>query len=76
MENRHIFSKKEVEVLLKNCENSTLGQIDNKHIFENYEDTKLQKGIAGTVIEQCVFGYPPDNKQEADLFSLIVFQEI
>ena len=67
MENRHIFSKKEVEVLLKNCENSTLGQIDNKHIFENYEDTKLQKGIAGTVIEQCVFGYPPDNKQEADL---------
>lgn len=52
-----------------NIIDKTLGDIDNKGIFEHIRnnDFKLQKGVAGTVIEQCVLGYDPDNKQEADL---------
>lgn len=36
-------------------------------MFEHVQDFNLQKGVAGAVIEQCVLGYPPDSKQEADL---------
>ena len=31
------------------------------------QDFNLQKGVVGTLIEQCVLGYAPDSKQEADL---------
>ena len=27
----------------------------------------LTQGVAGSLIEQCVLGYEPDSKQEADL---------
>lgn len=47
----------------------TFEEIDNIGMFEHvlHEDFKLQKGIAGAVIEQCVLKYHPDPKQEADL---------
>ena len=45
----------------------TLEQIDTKGILASVEKHKLQKGIAGAIIEQCVLGYPPDNAQRADL---------
>ena len=45
------------------------GEIDSTGLFEHvlHKDFKLQKDIAGSVIEQSVLGYPPDSKQEADL---------
>lgn len=63
----HIYEKNDVVNRLDVIKGKSLGEIDNKGIFVRFEDTKLQKGIAGTVIEQCVFDYEPDNKQEADL---------
>lgn len=63
----HIYDKNDLIKSLDGILNKTLGEIDNKEIFQNAQKFNLQKGIAGTVIEQCVFGYPPDTKQEADL---------
>ena len=62
----------EKEDLINRCDNvlgKTFGEIDNKGLFEHvYEEGfNLQKGIAGTVFEQCVLGYDPDTRQEADL---------
>ncbi len=45
----------------------TLEQIDNIGFFKQIEAYPLQKGVAGSLIEQGVLEYPPDSKQEADL---------
>ena len=45
----------------------TLGEIDNIGLFDHVQEFDLQKGIAGAVIEQCVLGYAPDTRQEADI---------
>ena len=63
----HIFSKADVIHRLELCLKKTLGEIDNKGIFNNFQNVKYQKGIAGTIIEQCVFGYEPDCEQRPDL---------
>lgn len=63
----HIFEKRELIRRLEACLGKTFEMIDNKGMFDHVQKFKLQKGIVGTVVEQCVFGYPPDSKQEADL---------
>ncbi len=63
----HKFSKSDVIYRLEQCLNRTLGEIDNKGIFADVKRFKLQKGIAGTIIEQSVFGYEPDSEQKPDL---------
>ena len=47
----------------------TFEQVDDRGMFEHVrqEGFHLQKGIAGAVVEQCVLGYDPDTRQEADL---------
>ena len=65
--NAHSFEKEELISLLENIVGKTLEQIDTKGILASVEKHKLQKGIAGAIIEQCVLGYPPDNAQRADL---------
>lgn len=63
----HAYTREDVINRLEAALNKTLEEIDNKGVFEQFKDAKLQKGIAGTIIEQCVFDYPPDTKQEPDL---------
>lgn len=63
----HAFTREDVINRLELALNKTLEDIDTEGIFEKFKDVKLQKGIAGTIIEQCVFEYPPDTKQEPDL---------
>uniref|UniRef100_A0AB33J5G2 DNA mismatch repair MutH/Type II restriction enzyme Sau3AI domain-containing protein n=1 Tax=Prevotella sp. GTC17259 TaxID=3236795 RepID=A0AB33J5G2_9BACT len=63
----HIFKREVLEDKFEAIVDKTLGEIDDKGIFERVKQFPLQKGIAGTVIEQCVIGYAPDNKQDADL---------
>ncbi len=70
----HIYSKADVVHRLDLCLKKKLGEIDNKGIFESLQNCKLQKGIAGTIIEQCVFGYEPDSEQKPDLI-IIEFGE-
>ena len=65
----HIYEKEDLIRRFDNILNKTFEEIDNIGMFNHVrtEGFLLQKGIAGSVIEQCVLGYPPDSKQSADL---------
>ena len=63
----HRYQKKELILLLNGIVDKTLEEIDTKGILASVKKHKSQKGIAGTIIEQCVLGYPPDNAQRPDL---------
>ena len=63
----HIYDKNALIRRLEAYLGKTLEMIDNKGMFDYVQDFNLQKGIAGSIVEQCIFEYPPDTKQEADL---------
>lgn len=65
----HVYEKDELIQRFDNTLNKTLGEIDSIGLFKHVQEEgfNLQKGIAGTVVEQCVLGYDPDTRQEADL---------
>lgn len=65
----HVYYKEELIQKFDQILDKTFGQIDKVGVFEHvYEEGfKSQKGIAGSIIEQSVLGYPPDTRQEADL---------
>lgn len=66
----HRYQKKELIQSFDAILGKTLEQIDSKGLFSHVQTFKLQKGVVGTLIEQCVLGYDPDPKQEADLVVL------
>lgn len=63
----HIFSRTEIDSILKPTVGKTLGQVDKNHIFDRTITNPKITGIAGDVIEQSVFNYPADTKSEPDL---------
>lgn len=63
----HVFEKKDVLQRLEDCVGKKFEDIDNKGIFDYVQKYNLQKGIAGEVVEKCIFEYEADTKQEADL---------
>ena len=63
----HIYTKEDLISRFENILEKTLGEIDDLNILNNAEEYNLQKGIAGTIIEQCVLRYPPDREQKPDL---------
>ncbi len=63
----HKYKKEELVKLFDSVVGKTLEEIDTKMIFENVKEFNNQKGVIGNVIEQCILGYEPDTKQEADL---------
>lgn len=65
----HVYEKEDLICRFDGILNKTFEEIDTAGMFEHVrqEGFMLQKGIAGSVIEQCVLGYDPDSKQEADL---------
>ena len=63
----HHFTRTEIDNILSATIGQTLGQVDKNHIFNKTLHQPKITGIAGDVIEQSVFGYPADNKSEADL---------
>lgn len=65
----HVYEKEDLIQRFDGILDKKLEEIDNIGMFEHVlnEDFKLQKGIAGAVVEQCVLGYEPDTKQKADL---------
>lgn len=62
----HIYEKEALINRLESYLGKTFEMIDNKGMFEHVQDINLQKGIAGAVVEQCIFEYPHDSRQ-ADL---------
>lgn len=63
----HIYEKQDIINRLEKYLGKKLAVIDNKGLFSHVKEFNLQKGIAGSIVEQCIFEYPPDTKQEADL---------
>lgn len=53
--------------LLEGIKGKTLGEVDKSHQFARTERSEKITGIAGDVIEQSVFGYKRDSKQECDI---------
>lgn len=63
----HVYTKEDLVGRFDGILDKTLGEIDDIGIFDGVQEFDLQKGVAGTIIEQCVLGYPPDREQRADL---------
>lgn len=63
----HIYKKTDLIRRLEAYLGRTFETIDNRGLFNQVQAFNLQKGIVGAVVEQCIFEYPPDSKQEADL---------
>lgn len=55
---------------------ATFEEVDNNGFFNRVRAYSLQKGVAGSLIEQCVLGYEPDSKQEPDLLVVDGSKEI
>ncbi len=63
------YTKAKVAEILNNAVGKTLGEVDaaGSNQFERTKKSKKITGIAGDVIEQSVFGYARDSKQECDI---------
>ena len=61
------FTKAEVYAILERAKGKTLGEVDSSHQFNRTKKSDKITGIAGDVIEQSVFGYQRDSKQECDI---------
>ena len=61
------YTKAFVHALLEGVKGKTLGEVDTSHQFARTEKSEKITGIAGDVIEQSVFRYERDSKQECDI---------
>lgn len=61
------FTRKEVLQLLEEIKGKTLGEIDSSGQFVRTQKSLKITGIAGDVIEQSVFGFHRDSRQECDI---------
>lgn len=61
------YTKEFVCKLLEGIKGKTLGEVDSTRQFARTEKSDKITGIAGDVIEQSVFGYNRDSKQECDI---------
>lgn len=61
------YTKSFVFNLLEGVKGKTLGEVDKSQQFARTQISEKITGIAGDVIEQSVFGYARDSKQECDI---------
>lgn len=61
------YTKSYVYKLLERIKGKTLGEIDTSCQFARTEKSNKITGIAGDVVEQSVFRYARDSKQECDI---------
>ena len=62
-----LFTRKQVDDLLKATIGKTLLEIDKAQLFAHHEGRDKVKGIAGDIIEESVLGCKKDSKQEPDI---------
>lgn len=67
MKDNRKFTRRDIIELLEKIVGKTLGEVDTNNVFARTQKHPKITGIAGDVIEQSVFGYMPDQKQEPDL---------
>ncbi len=61
------YTKPFICALLESVKGKTLGEVDSSDQFARTEKSAKITGIAGDVIEQSVFKYSRDSKQECDI---------
>ncbi len=61
------FTRAQVYALLEGIKGLTLGEVDSSGQFVRAQKSSKITGIAGDVIEQSVFGYARDSRQECDI---------
>lgn len=61
------YSSDFVFQLLEGVKGKTLGEVDTSGQFSRTESSEKITGIAGDIIEQSVFGYGRDSRQECDI---------
>lgn len=61
------FTYKELQDIFDSVKGKTLGAVDKNNVFKMTETNPKVTGIAGTVIEQSVLGYPADTQSKPDL---------
>lgn len=61
------YTKTFIYNLLEGVKGKTLGEVDSSRQFDRTIKSEKITGIAGDVIEQSVFGYARDSKQECDI---------
>lgn len=61
------YTKEYIYRLLEGIKGKTLGEIDSSHQFDRTGKSQKITGIAGDVIEQSVFRYARDSRQECDI---------
>ena len=61
------YTKDFIYNLLESVKGKTLGEVDKSGQFARTAKSEKITGIAGDVIEQSVFGYERDSKQECDI---------
>ena len=61
------YTKEFIFNLLEGMKGKTLGEVDSSGQFKRTIKSEKITGIAGDVIEQSVFGYERDSKQECDI---------
>lgn len=61
------FTKAQVYNILESAKGKTLGEVDKSRQFARTENNEKITGIAGDVVEQSLFGYERDSKQECDI---------
>lgn len=64
---KHTFSKDFLDYTLNNIQGKTLEEIGGERFFEIVRDNPKITGIYGIIIEECVFGYPPNSSKDPDL---------
>lgn len=62
-----IFTRQQVDDLLKAVINKSLLEVDKAKLFARHEGRDKVKGIAGDIIEESVLGCKKDSKQEPDI---------
>ena len=63
----HFFHREELEKILDDSLNRTLGELDKNNVFDRTVTNPKITGIAGDVVEQSVLGFYADNLQRPDL---------
>lgn len=64
VDDKHRFTRSDLEAILEGVVGKTLGEVDSAHVLDGKPSNR---GMAGAVIEQSVLGYPADNAKRPDL---------
>jgi hypothetical protein len=63
----HKFKRKELDTILSNVVDKTLGEADVNNVFARTITHPKITGIAGDVVERSILGYPSDQDKNPDL---------